>query len=134
MRVLLIEDAVRLAKVIELELMDAGHQVCTVHDGVNGLQQALDTPTDLILLDWSLPGVTGLEICTQLRAINNQTPIVFLTAYDDQEHRSQAIAAGADEYLVKPFPMKTLMAVMEQSTRPQPWKASPDIAVAPASP
>lgn len=113
MNVLLIEDTVRLARLLELELNDAGYEVNVIHDGVQGLQQALSTKPDLILVDWMLPGLTGLEICSRLRAQNNQTPVVFMTSLADQEHCSTAMAAGADDYVVKPFQMDTLMATME---------------------
>lgn len=107
--ILVVEDEVRLAQLVELELADAGCQVDIAHDGQIGLELAQSIQPDVIVLDWSLPRLTGLEICQQLRKIGNSVPIVFATAMDDSPHRQAALAAGANAYMVKPYQFKDLL-------------------------
>ena len=107
--ILLVEDEIKLAKLLELDLCDHGYDVNVVHDGLSGWQQAQDGSPDLIVLDWQLPLLTGPEICARLRAAGRTMPIIFTTALDDPEHRATALQAGANEYLVKPFGIDVLL-------------------------
>jgi DNA-binding response OmpR family regulator len=108
--ILVIEDEAKLAQFIELELKYEGYQVTLCHDGMSGLTAARETHPDLILLDWMLPGVSGLEICRRLRLTGDKVPIVLLTAKDEISDRVAGLDAGADDYLVKPFSIEELLA------------------------
>lgn len=107
--ILLVEDEIRIAQLVELELADAGYQVNIAHDGQVGLELAQTLQPDAIVLDWTLPHLTGLEICQQLRAKGNAVPIVFATAMADAPHRQAAMAAGANAYVVKPYSIGDLV-------------------------
>ncbi|MBZ0277467.1 MAG: response regulator transcription factor, partial [Anaerolineae bacterium] len=108
-RVLLIEDEARIAQFIERGLIYEGYRVGVARDGHSGLASARDNPPDLVILDWMLPGLDGLEVCKRLRAAGD-TPILMLTAKDDIKDRVTGLDAGADDYLVKPFSIDELMA------------------------
>lgn len=108
--ILLVEDEVKLAKFVELELGFEGYQVSVANDGLTGLTMARESSPDLILLDWMLPGITGLEICRRLRSTGDKTPIILLTAKDEVSDRVAGLDAGADDYVVKPFSVEELLA------------------------
>jgi DNA-binding response OmpR family regulator len=108
--ILLVEDEVKLAKFVELELGFEGYQVSVANDGLTGLTMARESSPDLILLDWMLPGMTGLEICRRLRSTGDKTPIILLTAKDEVSDRVAGLDAGADDYVVKPFSVEELLA------------------------
>lgn len=108
--ILLVEDEVKLARFIELELSSDGYQVSVAHDGMTGLSIARETTFDLAILDWMLPGLTGVELCRRLRATGNSLPIILLTARDEVSDRVQGLDAGADDYMVKPFSIEELLA------------------------
>ena len=119
-RILVIEDEARIAQFVERGLIYEGYRVSVAHNGQHGLEIARDTPPDLVILDWMLPGLDGLEVCKRLRA-GSDIPIVMLTAKDDVKDRIQGLDAGADDYLVKPFSIDELMArVRAQFRRVQP--------------
>ena len=108
--ILLVEDEVKLAKFVELELGFEGYQVSVANDGLSGLTMARESHPDLILLDWMLPGMTGLEICRRLRSTGDKVPIILLTAKDEVSDRVAGLDAGADDYVVKPFSVEELLA------------------------
>lgn len=108
--VLVVEDEVKLAQFIELELKYEGYQVSVANDGLEGLTKARESNPDLVILDWMLPGISGLEICRRLRLTGNKVPIVLLTAKDAVEDRVAGLDAGADDYVVKPFSVEELLA------------------------
>ena len=108
-RLLLIEDEARIAQFVERALIYEGYRVSVARDGQTGLSIARDNPPDLVILDWMLPGLDGLEVCKRLRAASD-VPILMLTAKDDIKDRVQGLDAGADDYLVKPFSVDELMA------------------------
>lgn len=108
--ILVVEDEVKLAQFIELELKYEGYEVTIAHDGLAGLTSARESHPDLILLDWMLPGISGLEICRRLRLTGDRVPIVLLTAKDEISDRVAGLDAGADDYLVKPFSLEELLA------------------------
>jgi len=108
--ILLVEDEVKLAKFVELELGFEGYQVSVANDGLTGLSMARESHPDLILLDWMLPGMTGLEICRRLRTTGDKVPIILLTAKDEVSDRVAGLDAGADDYVVKPFSVEELLA------------------------
>jgi two-component system response regulator MprA len=108
-RLLVIEDEHRIAQFIERGLIYEGYRVEVAQDGRAGLTAARDNPPDLVILDWMLPGMDGLEVCKRLRSASN-VPILMLTAKDDVSDRVQGLDAGADDYLVKPFSFDELLA------------------------
>jgi DNA-binding response OmpR family regulator len=108
--ILLVEDEVKLAKFIELELSSEGYQVSVAHDGMTGLTLARESSPELVILDWMLPGLSGLEICRRLRSTGNKVPVILLTARDEVSDRVAGLDAGADDYVVKPFSIEELLA------------------------
>ena len=108
--ILVVEDEVKLARFVELELSYEGYQVSVTHDGLSGLTAAREFHPDLVVLDWMLPGLSGLEICRRLRATGDKVPIILLTAKDEICDRVVGLDAGADDYLIKPFSIEELLA------------------------
>lgn len=111
MRILIIEDEVRLAEAIKRSLQAAQFAVDTVHDGPSGVSAAQDADYDLVILDRLLPGgIDGLAICQQLREAGIMTPVLMLTALGEVDDRVRGLQAGADDYMIKPFAMRELLA------------------------
>ncbi|HEY9815554.1 MAG TPA: response regulator transcription factor [Candidatus Obscuribacterales bacterium] len=108
--ILVVEDETKLARFIELELGYEGYDITVAHDGLAGLTAARDINPDLIILDWLMPGLTGLELCRRLRATGSKTPVILLTAKDDISDRVAGLDAGADDYVTKPFSIEELLA------------------------
>lgn len=124
--ILLVEDEVKLARLIELELGYEGYQVSVAHDGLAGLTTARDAHPDLIILDWMLPGLSGLEVCRRLRSTKDQVPVILLTAKDEVSDRVAGLDAGADDYVVKPFSIEELLARVRAHLR-RTQEADPDV-------
>lgn len=110
MRILLVDDEVELTEPLSRLLTREGYGVDVAYDGTTGSQRASQGVYDLLILDWMLPQKTGLEICQQLRRAGQTTPVLFLTAKDTVDDRVQGLDAGADDYLVKPFELRELLA------------------------
>jgi OmpR-family two-component system manganese-sensing response regulator len=110
MRILVIDDEVELANALGRCLKQAGYDVDLVHTGSMALQLLSDSGYDLLILDWMLPDLSGLQICQDQRQKGNSTPVLFLTARDTLDDRVQGLDAGADDYLIKPFELRELMA------------------------
>jgi DNA-binding response OmpR family regulator len=110
MRILVVEDNHRLSSSLQMNLAHEGYSVDTAYDGQEGQDLAELAPYDLILLDILLPKKDGLEVCRELRRRRIQTPILLLTARDSIDDRVQGLDCGADDYLVKPFAMRELLA------------------------
>jgi DNA-binding response OmpR family regulator len=108
--ILLVEDEVKLARFIELELGSEGYRVSVAHDGMTGLSSIRESEPDLAILDWMLPGLTGVELCRRMRATGIKIPVILLTAKDEVGDRVTGLDAGADDYLVKPFSIEELLA------------------------
>ncbi|WP_421655600.1 response regulator transcription factor [Leptothermofonsia sp. ETS-13] len=108
--ILLVEDEVKLARFIELELTSEGYRISVAHDGMAGLTLARESAPELVILDWMLPGMTGVEICHRLRATGIKVPVILLTAKDEVGDRVAGLDAGADDYVVKPFSIEELLA------------------------
>ena len=108
--ILIVEDEAKLAQFIELELKYEGYQVTVANDGFTGLTMAREIKPDLILLDWMLPGLSGLELCRRLRTTGDKVPVILLTAKDDVTDRVAGLDAGADDYVLKPFSVEELLA------------------------
>ncbi|MDF5724157.1 MAG: response regulator transcription factor [Rhizonema sp. PD37] len=110
MRILFVDDEVELIDPLSRVLTREGYNVDAVYEGTSGSQLAQDGTYDLLILDWMLPGKTGLEICQELRRQGKSTPVLFLTAKDTLDDRVEGLDAGADDYLVKPFELRELLA------------------------
>ncbi|WP_254174423.1 two-component system response regulator RppA [Planktothrix pseudagardhii] len=110
MRILLVDDEVELTEPLSRVLSREGYTVDLATDGHLGCELARQNPYDLLILDWMLPQKSGLEICQELRSQSNRTPILFLTAKDTLDDRVQGLDAGADDYLMKPFELRELLA------------------------
>lgn len=108
--ILLVEDEVKLARFIELELGSEGYRVSVAHDGMSGLALVRESEPDLAILDWMLPGLTGVELCRRMRSTGIKVPVILLTARDEVGDRVTGLDAGADDYLVKPFSIEELLA------------------------
>ncbi|HET7378296.1 MAG TPA: response regulator transcription factor, partial [Anaerolineae bacterium] len=108
-KILVVEDDEGIAGTLFRGLTFEGYKVVTAADGPGGLAIVRDDPPDLVILDWMLPGLDGLEVCKRLRAAGS-TPILMLTAKDTIADRVQGLDAGADDYLVKPFAFDELLA------------------------
>jgi two-component system OmpR family response regulator len=109
-KILLIEDEEKLAAFIQMELSYEEYEVAVAHDGLSGLMAARDQEPDLVLLDWMMPGLSGVEVCRRLRSTGFKEPIILLTAKDDVADRVAGLDAGADDYVVKPFSIEELLA------------------------
>ncbi|MGF1536890.1 MAG: two-component system response regulator RppA [Elainellaceae cyanobacterium] len=110
MHILLVDDEVELADALSKVLRREGYTVTVAHDGDSGQRLAESESYDLLILDWMLPGQSGLELCQSLRSQGRVTPVLFLTAKDTVDDRVDGLDAGADDYLVKPFELKELLA------------------------
>jgi two-component system response regulator MprA len=108
-KILVVEDDEGISGTLYRGLTFEGYKVNVVYDGLAALASARDDPPDLVVLDWMLPGIDGLEVCRRLRAAG-QTPILMLTAKDAIADRVHGLDAGADDYLVKPFAFDELVA------------------------
>ena len=115
--ILVVEDEAKLAQFIKLELEFEDYEVTIASDGLTGLSTARETEPDLILLDWMLPGISGLEICRRLRQTGSKIPIILLTAKDEVSDRVAGLDAGADDYVIKPFSIEELLARVRASLR-----------------
>ena len=109
-RILIIEDDQAILKVLQRGLAYEGYTVDTATEGRSGLMLARDHQPDLVILDWMLPGMDGLEVCHRMRTASGSVPILMLTAKDAVQDRIQGLDAGADDYMVKPFNLDELLA------------------------
>ncbi|HUW20973.1 MAG TPA: response regulator transcription factor [Sedimentisphaerales bacterium] len=129
MRLLLIEDYRPLQKSLVKGLREAGFAVDSTGDGNEGLWYATSNDYDVIILDLMLPGMDGLEILKRLRAKGGKNPVLILTAKDTLEDRVTGLDLGADDYLVKPFALKELLARVRALVRRSYQEKSPCIKI-----
>ena len=130
MRVLIIEDEVKIARNITKVLDEAyswAVDICT--DGEDGRHMAMTSPYDLIILDLGLPKIGGIEILRDFRARGITTPVLILTARDDTHDIIQGLETGSDDYMVKPFDMRELMARCKALVRRSYGRAAPVIEI-----
>lgn len=117
MRILIVEDEIRIADFLQRGLRAEGHFPVVANDGESGLALALEGDFDLILLDMMLPGVHGREICQQLRMNKINTPLIILSAMDSLDDVIAGLRMGADDYMTKPFSFEELLARIETVMR-----------------
>jgi two-component system copper resistance phosphate regulon response regulator CusR len=117
MKILVVEDEKRVAAFISKGLKEASYHVRVAYDGVNGLKLATQYTYDLIILDIILPQKSGLDVCKEIRENKIETPILMLTALGTLDDKVAGLELGADDYLVKPFHFKELLARVKALTR-----------------
>ena len=110
MRALIVEDETGIANFVGDGLKEETFAVDVAKDGNNGLHLALSNEYDIILLDWMIPGLSGIEVCRQIRKNNTSVPIIFLTAKDTTQDTVFGLEAGANDYIKKPFAFEELLA------------------------
>lgn len=120
MKILLVDDEAELAEPLSRVLTCEGYQIDVADNGTTGMQLALDRSYDLLILDWMLPQGSGIEICHRLRSRGDTTPVLFLTAKDTVDDRVIGLDAGADDYLIKPFELRELLARVRALLRRSP--------------
>ena len=125
--ILIVEDEAALVELLRYNLEKEGHRVTVAADGEDGLSAVEDSKPDLVILDWMLPLVSGLEVCRQIRRkpATRTLPVIMLTARSEETDRVRGLEIGADDYITKPFSPSELMArVRAVLRRAQPSAAS----------
>lgn len=130
MRILLVDDEPELTAPLSRVLHQEGYGVDIAQTGQAGLNLAQTKTYDLLILDWMLPELSGVEICQRLRQQGHNTPVLFLTAKDTLDDRVQGLDAGANDYLIKPFELRELLARVRAQLR----NSNPTIDPTPSSP
>jgi two-component system KDP operon response regulator KdpE len=118
-RILVVDDEPQIRRVMKMTLGGQGYEIVEARSGEEALEKFRDELPDLVLLDLNMPGIGGLETCRQLRA-SSETPIIVLTVRNTEEEKVQALDAGADDYVTKPFGMKELLARIRAALRRAP--------------
>ncbi|KUJ63001.1 two-component system response regulator [Flavobacteriaceae bacterium CRH] len=108
MHILIVEDELGIIQFLQQGLQEEGYQVTTANDGSKGFELTQNHQFDLILLDWMLPKINGLELCKAIRIKDQLTPIIFLTAKDTVQETIEGLKAGANDYIKKPFSFEEL--------------------------
>lgn len=109
MKILVVEDEIGIANFLKQGLEEENYEVFVANNGEKGLELALNNKPDLILLDWMLPKMTGLEVCKLIRKSDAKMPIIFLTAKDTVQETIEGLKAGANDYIKKPFSFEELL-------------------------
>lgn len=128
-KVLLVEDDDELSEVLKHTLTSRGFTVQAVRDGSAALDQLRVNKYDVIVLDWMMPGLSGIDVCRQLRSAGSRTPVLMLTARTSSEDTEHGLDAGADDYLTKPFDNKVLAARLRALLRRPPACLAPVMTV-----
>lgn len=109
MKILIVEDEIGILNFLMQGLEEEGYTITTASNGKDGLELAMSNNFDLILLDWMLPKMQGIDVCKSIRIKNKTVPILFLTAKDTVEETIQGLKAGANDYIKKPFSFDELL-------------------------
>ncbi|MBL0737889.1 response regulator transcription factor [Flavobacterium sp. GN10] len=109
MHILIVEDEVGIVQFLKQGLQEEGYQITTAADGSKGFELVQEQKFDLILLDWMLPKINGLDLCKAIRIKDHETPIIFLTAKDTVQETIEGLKAGANDYIKKPFSFEELV-------------------------
>lgn len=110
LKILVVDDDAEMTELLQSLLQKSGYQVETANTGNDGLQIARNFGFDLLILDWNMPDLDGIEICRSLRAERDRTPIIFLTARNELKTKEDGLDSGGDDYLTKPFEPVELLA------------------------
>ncbi len=124
-KVLIVEDDRDISHLVELHLRDVGYDVDIAHDGSTGLEQALAKTYDLVILDLTVPGIEGLEVCRRLRAEPSYPLVLMLTARTSEFDRVLGLETGADDYWTKPFSIRELLARVKALLRRMDARGTP---------
>jgi DNA-binding response OmpR family regulator len=117
---LIVEDEEGIVQFLKQGLEEEGYQITAATNGKAGLEAFNDGKFDLLLLDWMLPKMTGLELCKAIRQMNTKVPILFLTAKDTVQETVEGLKAGANDYIKKPFSFDELVERIKVQLRDQP--------------
>ncbi|MDR6845526.1 response regulator transcription factor [Flavobacterium granuli] len=109
MKILIVEDEIGIANFLKQGLEEEGYEVVVAHDGKAGLEIAQNQKVDIILLDWIMPQMLGIDVCREIRKIDSKTPILFLTAKDTVQETIEGLKSGANDYIKKPFSFDELV-------------------------
>ena len=109
MKILIVEDEIGIANFLKQGLEEEGYEVLVANDGKAGYELAVSQKVNIILLDWILPEMTGIEVCKSIRKTDSKTPIIFLTAKDTVQETIEGLKAGANDYIKKPFSFDELV-------------------------
>lgn len=118
-KILVIEDEPPQVEILRFNLRQEGFEVCVSTDGEEGVRAAIEDPPDLILLDWMLPNLSGIEVCRQLRRVKEtrEIPVLMLTARSEERDKIRGLDIGADDYITKPYSIKELIARIQSALR-----------------
>lgn len=116
-KILVVEDEKNIVDILVFNLVRDGYDTLEAYDGTTGLQLALEQDPDLILLDLMLPGMDGFEVCRRLRGAGRTTPVIMLTAREEETDKVLGLELGADDYITKPFSMRELLARVKANIR-----------------
>ncbi len=116
-RILIVEDEKNIVDILSFNLTKEGYETLEAYDGQAGLQLALEQNPDLILLDLMLPKMDGFDVCRNLRKENRSTPVIMLTAREEETDKVLGLELGADDYITKPFSMRELLARVKANIR-----------------
>ena len=119
MRLLIVEDEPGIYKFLKQGLEEESYVIDIAEDGKKGLELALSGEYDLLLLDWMVPGLSGIELCRQFRKEFKETPVIFLTAKDTLDETIFALQTGANDYIKKPFHFEELLELIKVQLRPK---------------
>lgn len=119
MRILIVEDEPGIFNFLKQGLEEESYAIDIAEDGRKGLELALSGAYDLLLLDWMIPGVSGIELCRQFRKEFKETPVIFLTAKDTVDETVFGLQAGANDYIKKPFHFEELLERIKVQLRPK---------------
>lgn len=112
-RILLVEDDRDLTEVVTLHLQSEGYEAVSVHDGRAGVHAFQQGEWDMVLLDWMLPGISGMDVLRTIREKNRQIPVLMLTARGEETDKVLGLELGCDDYMTKPFSLRELTARMK---------------------
>ena len=116
-KILIVEDEQNIVDILSFNLEREGYDTIEAYDGPTGLKLALEENPDLILLDLMLPGMDGFDVCRQIRQAGCATPILMLTAREEEADKVLGLELGADDYITKPFSMRELLARVKANIR-----------------
>ena len=126
-KILIVEDEKNIVDILAFNLGREGYDTLEAYDGEMGLRLALEENPDLILLDLMLPKMDGFEVCKAVRAKNRSTPIIMLTAREEESNKVFGLELGADDYITKPFSMRELLARIKVNIRRTEMLTSPPL-------
>jgi two-component system, OmpR family, response regulator ArlR len=109
MKILIVEDEKGISDFLKQGLEEESYEIIVASDGLSGLDLAITNKPDLILLDWMLPKMSGIDVCKEFRKIDSKTPIIFLTAKDTIQETIEGLKSGANDYIKKPFSFEELL-------------------------